>query len=111
MAKLVTIDTFSNPHQADMAKLVLDTVGIPSVFDNRNTVEMDWLLSNAIGHIRLQVLEQDVERAQQALAEHRAAIPATAGEEDHCLSCGAAMTPEDETCRACGWSYAEGEGA
>lgn len=113
--KLVTIDLTNNPHEADMVKLVLEQAGFDVFLDNRNTVEMDWLLSNAIGNIRVQVREAEVERARQVLDEHRAMRKqmnqAQAQDPDaaRCLACGEAMPDDADTCAGCGWSYAEGQ--
>ncbi len=67
--KLVTIATFDLAGQAHIAKNALEAVGIKSVLADEQTVAMDWLLSNAIGGIKVQVLEEDAERAVAALEE------------------------------------------
>lgn len=112
--RLVTIDLTDNPHAADLAKLVLEQAGIDAYLDNRNVVEMDWLLSNAIGNIRVQVREADAERAKALLAEHRElrkqwnqAQSEYEGEGMACLACGETIAPEQDTCAACGWSYGD----
>jgi Putative prokaryotic signal transducing protein len=65
--KLVTIARFDLAGQAHIAKNALEAVGIKSVLADEQTVAMDWLLSNAIGGIKVQVLEEDAERAVTAL--------------------------------------------
>jgi hypothetical protein len=67
--KLVTIARFDLAGQAHIAKNALEAVGIKSVLADEQTVAMDWLLSNAIGGIKVQVLEEDAERAVTALEE------------------------------------------
>lgn len=66
---LVTIARFDLAGQAHIAKNVLEAAGIKSVLADEQTVAMDWLLSNAIGGIKVQVLEEDAERAVVALEE------------------------------------------
>lgn len=67
--KLVTFARFDLAGQAHIAKNALEAVGIKSVLADEQTVAMDWLLSNAIGGIKVQVLEEDAERAVTALEE------------------------------------------
>lgn len=67
--KLVTIARFDLAGQAHIAKNALEAVGIKSVLADEQTVSMDWLLSNAIGGIKVQVLEEDAERAVTTLEE------------------------------------------
>jgi len=67
--KLVTIARFDLAGQAHIAKNALEAAGIKSVLADEQTVAMDWLLSNAIGGIKVQVLEEDAERAVSALEE------------------------------------------
>ena len=67
--KLVTIARFDLAGQAHIAKNELEAAGIKSVLADEQTIAMDWLLSNAIGGIKVQVLEEDAERAVTALEE------------------------------------------
>jgi hypothetical protein len=67
--KLVTIARFDLAGQAHIAKNALEAAGIKSVLADEQTIAMDWLLSNAIGGIKVQVLEEDAERAVTALEE------------------------------------------
>jgi hypothetical protein len=47
------------------------------VLSDENTVSMDWLLSNAIGGIKVQVHPKDAEAARRVLEHHE---PITAAE-------------------------------
>ena len=69
MAELVTLQHFRDIPEALLAKGKLESAGIPCVLADGNTVRMDWLLSNAIGGIRLQVQKEDVESARALLNE------------------------------------------
>jgi hypothetical protein len=61
--KLVTIATFDQAAKARLAQNALAEVGIRAAVADEATVAMDWLLGNAIGWIKVQVLEDDAERA------------------------------------------------
>jgi hypothetical protein len=65
--RLVTIRRFSLPWQADLACATLEAKGIPAFVLDANTVAMNWLWSNAIGGVQLQVPESCVEEAIEAL--------------------------------------------
>ena len=67
--ELVTIRTFRDPSDAMMAKSVLDSAGIPCLMKDENMVRMQWMWSNLIGGIRLQVRPEDVETAERLLSQ------------------------------------------
>jgi hypothetical protein len=67
--QLVTVARFAEPVKANLAKNCLEAEGIPAFLADEITVGMAWQLSNALGDIKLQVAEQDAERARMALAE------------------------------------------
>jgi hypothetical protein len=65
--KLVTVATFDQVVQAQMAADALRAAGIDTMVADAETVSMDWLLSTAIGGIKVQVREEDAERAVEEL--------------------------------------------
>jgi len=67
--ELITLQQFRDIPEALLAKGKLESAGIPCVLADGNLVRMDWLLSNAIGGIRLQVYEQDATSARALLDE------------------------------------------
>jgi len=67
--RLVTIATFDMPPKAELARNALTAAGIQSVLGDDNTLGMDWLLGNAIGWVKLQVREEDAEKAVAVLEE------------------------------------------
>jgi hypothetical protein len=71
---LRTLATFTTFTEAAMARNRLEAVGIPSVIADGQTVTMDYLLGNAIGWIKLQVKEIDLERAEAVLAEREESL-------------------------------------
>lgn len=87
---LVTVSRYSLPYEAHIAKSRLDSEGIPSFVADEHTINMQWLYSDALGGVRLQVLEADVDAALAVLAEDR--------EMDLAEEPGAESTP----CPGCG---------
>ena len=65
--RFVTVATYGEVYQADLAKAVLEEEGITVVLHDRETVSMDWLISNSVGGIKVKVAEEDGERAVQIL--------------------------------------------
>ena len=67
--KLVTIATFDKPPQARLAQNALEAAGIKSAVADETTVAMDWLLGAAVGWVKVQVMEEDADRAVTVLEE------------------------------------------
>jgi hypothetical protein len=78
-SSLVTLQHFRDIPEALLAKGKLESAGIECLLADGNVVRMDWLLSNAIGGIRLQVRQHDLESARALLDEP---IPAEFEDED-----------------------------
>lgn len=66
---LITIATYSFPHEAHVAKANLDAAGIPAYIADEHTINMQWLYSNALGGVRLKVPAQYAEQAREVLAQ------------------------------------------
>jgi hypothetical protein len=71
LGHLITLETFENAMQASLVKQHLEAAGIRCVLADEFTVSNFWHLSNAIGGIKLQVAEEDFERASALLAAQR----------------------------------------
>ncbi len=80
MSRLTTVATFDIAAKAEVAKNVLDEAGIPAVLTYAEIVAMDWLIANAVGGIKLQVREEDAERAAAVLDERFGAEAGLAAE-------------------------------
>jgi len=65
--KLTTVAAFSSPQEAYLAKGMLEAQDIPVFLADEHLVSLHWLYSNAIGGVKLQVLESDVEPARELL--------------------------------------------
>src|SRR5262245_35595910 len=96
--RLVTIATFDQPAQARLAKNALDEEGIQNAISDENLVAMDWLLSNAVGGVKVQVWEEDAERAvavlERRFGEHGEGLGAAVTPEE--FAAAAEATPQDE---------------
>ena len=66
---LVTIASYSFPYEAQIAKANLESEGMTAFIADEHTINMDWLYSNALGGVRLQVSEEDVVRARELLEQ------------------------------------------
>jgi hypothetical protein len=66
---LVTIATFSNAFNMNVLKGRLETEGIPAFAKDEHTVTTNPFYGGALGGIKLQVMEQDVQEAQRILNE------------------------------------------
>jgi hypothetical protein len=64
---LVTIRTFSSNVEANLARTLLERAGIPAVLTDELTSGDVWRLSSAVAAIKLQVAEEDRERALACL--------------------------------------------
>ncbi|MCS7046586.1 MAG: DUF2007 domain-containing protein [Gemmataceae bacterium] len=85
---LVTLVKCSTAAQAHAIRVRLESEGIPVFLFDEYTIAMDWLLSNAIGGVKVQVPEPYLDRARSLLDrpdgdedEKEAALPGTTAAE------------------------------
>ena len=92
--RLTTIASFSFPHEAQIAKTSLDAAGIPAFIADEHTINMQWLYSNALGGVKLQVPLQVAEKAMELLAQDLSAlVDEECGKiEITCEKCGSSNT-------------------
>ncbi len=94
---MITIARFSTPEQAHLFRLRLASGGVEAFILDEYMVQMDWLISNAIGGIRVQIAEEDLELSKQILQnppdEPDAAITT------NCPFCGSNKTRREELTR------------
>jgi hypothetical protein len=72
--RLVTVAVYDLPPHAHMARQALEAAGIRATVADDQMVGMDWLLSTAVGGVKVQVWEEDAERAA-AVLESTFSIP------------------------------------
>lgn len=109
MDKLVTIATYDRPVLADFAKSMLEAEGISCYLQDDNLVAMNWLLSSAVGGVKLQVSSDNAELALKILQESRPPKEMVGGEVAFaCESCGSILKFPGhrrggvESCSSCG---------
>lgn len=68
--KLVTVGTFDKAAEAHAVRCRLEAEGLAAFLSDEFIVSMDWFLSNAVGGIKVQVPENEVERALEILEAH-----------------------------------------
>ena len=66
--KMVTIKVFDNPIDAHILKSKLESEGIHSYIFDEHIVSMNLLYNNAIGGVKLNVSEKDVQHAKEIIA-------------------------------------------
>ena len=103
-----TIATFQSLPGAEACKLRLESEGLTVFLTDAETIRTDWLLSNAVGSIKVQVPREQVEVAKNLLEqiERRHTEQSKHAGQEFCLACGAEMPKETTSCPACGWTYA-----
>lgn len=91
---LATVATYNFPYQAHLARARLESMDIPAFVADEHTINMQWLYSDALGGVRLQVPAPFAEEARQILAEdwQQPLIEQQGQEETLCPHCGSADT-------------------
>jgi len=65
--KWITIAAYSQPVQAHLARTQLESEGIACIMGDEHLVHVDWLLSNAVGGVKLKVMSGDEVHAREVL--------------------------------------------
>lgn len=92
---LKTVTSFSYPYEAQIAKANLESAGIPAYVADENTINMQWLYSDALGGVRVMVAERDLDQARELLNE------------DFTASLSAEVQVDEPRCRFCGSNQLE----
>jgi hypothetical protein len=71
LARLVTVETFSSPWEAQLARACLEAEGIDAVIADEHFFRLYGALSNALGGVRLQVRPEQADRAAELLRNRR----------------------------------------
>ncbi|GAA0694545.1 DUF2007 domain-containing protein [Marinobacterium maritimum] len=91
---LVTIARYTYPYEAQIARALLDSEGIEAFVADEQTINMQWLYSDALGGVRLQVAAEDAELALRILQEDRETplLEQEGEERTPCPVCGSCNT-------------------
>jgi hypothetical protein len=73
-----TLASFSQPMGAYLLRARLEGNGIAAFVRDENTIGLDWFYSNAVGGVKIDVSDEDYERALQLLDESGPETPADA---------------------------------
>lgn len=95
MPKFTTIASYRDIPIAELARAKLDSEGIPCHLLNKHHIGVNWLYSQALGGVQLQVLSEDAAEARRILdADESSSLEAEdldfpeLDETDYCESCG-----------------------
>jgi len=91
---MLTIASFSKPEEAYLLKLRLEAGGVPAYVQDENLIQMNWLYSNAVGGVRVQIAEEDAEHANEILQEPHHSLEMIGM--PPCPSCSSTQTAPDE---------------
>ena len=112
--RLLTVAAFDHRAQADLCAAMLDQHGINAQVADSGIVGVDWFLSNAVGGVKVQVAEQDRERAELVLHDSHTASSNKDAEsqgEWTCPRCGEQVEGDFDLCWNCQASRPEHEGS
>jgi hypothetical protein len=97
---MITVATFSEPEEAHLLRLRLGAGAVDAYLQDENTVQMNWLYSNAIGGVRVQIDEGDIEAAKEIVAapsvEAGEMAEMSEVEPTECRGCSSTGTAPDE---------------
>lgn len=66
-SSLITVASFSFPHEAQLARANLESAGVPAFVADEHTINMQWLYSHAMGGVKVQVPAVFVQQAREIL--------------------------------------------
>jgi len=73
--QLVTIGSYSTSYEASLVRGELEAFDIDATLADENTVSINWLWSNALGGVKVQVPESEVAEALGILGTERSDEP------------------------------------
>ncbi|MBN8550553.1 MAG: DUF2007 domain-containing protein [Deltaproteobacteria bacterium] len=84
---LEVIARYENVHEAELTRGLLESAGITAFVQDAHTVGVNWMLSNAIGGVKVAVRPEDAARAKEILGEIATSDDSDAGW-GACPNCG-----------------------
>lgn len=84
---LVTIARYSTTYEANMVKSQLESAGIPAFVADEYTIGVNWLYSNALGGVKVQVPESLAPEALEILAAETEAPQTSEPDAETCPEC------------------------
>ena len=89
---MITVATFTKPEEAHLFSMNLESAGIESFIQDGNFIQVDMLLSNALGGVRVQVAEEDVPATREYLVATNNSVIKAAAPPIICPACGSSKT-------------------
>ena len=118
----VVVRAFTHPHEAHLACSALEAAGLDATVADENIVAADWLVSNAVGGVKVLVRAEDVPAARAVLDgaadiemgdDSEFPVDTDQGGSDRCPRCGseavAQVAPGETVCGSqlvAGWCAA-----
>ena len=99
-ASIVTVASYTDAVQAHLARGRLDAEGIPATVAHEHHIWANWMLSNALGGVKIQVPFSFRERAHEILGRHDRGeyeLPTSEADREHCPNCGSTIIKENKT--------------
>lgn len=91
-----TVAAFNHVHEAHLVRCRLEAEGLSAFISDENLVSLNWMYSQAVGGVKVQVADEDYERALRILRAdhnmHTTKIHANEIDEECCPSCGSSAT-------------------
>lgn len=91
---LVTVRSYRDPIDAELAKARLEGAGIPAFLADQHVVAIQWLYSIAIGGVKVNVEDSDLAFAREVLREDHSADLSIIPESESAPSHGAEVPAE-----------------
>jgi len=91
VSRLVTVSTHTDPIEAHILRCRLEAEDIPAFIASEHHIRMNWLMSNALGGVRVQVPEQFSSQALDVIKDVEAGtyeLPDEEAEAHTCPKCG-----------------------
>lgn len=99
---LVTIAQYTDYLSAHILKSRLEDEGIHCVLKDEHTVTMNWMWSNALGGIKVLVLEKDAELATQIMTADKEALAKQQDTDAFLDEDISPLDPQNRICIYCG---------
>lgn len=96
-----TVARFSTPEEAHLFRTRLEAAGLEAYVQDENFVQLNWLMSNAVGGVRVQVADEDFDSAREFFSGE-AAYEVPHVSEFPCPSCASERTAVDASPRRLG---------
>lgn len=94
-----TIATFTKPEEAHLMRMRLEEAGIEAFLLDEHMIQMDLLQSNAIGGVRVQIADEDIQAARELLSSDAGAGAAEPLDSPACPKCGSTAVERENFSR------------